>query len=86
MGKAKATVSLETEPRFDAEDTKDRLQAMRDANPSLRTLFSEMVGVKTLPPNAVAVVDWHTPPHIRRILKSLLPKQQPPARCEPGAA
>lgn len=49
MGKAKVTMAVETEPRFDPEDAKLRLRAMLDASPSLRMMMSELVGVKALP-------------------------------------
>jgi len=49
MGKAKVTMAVETEPRFDPEEAKARLRAMLDASPELRALFNEMVCVKALP-------------------------------------
>ena len=46
LGKAKTTLAVETEPRYDPEDAKARLGAMLAASPSLRTLFSDLIGIK----------------------------------------
>ncbi len=61
LGKAKATVAVETEPQRSTEDMKAELRALIQTNPGIGQQLAAMLGLNMLPrgtpPNEVVVAE-----------------------------